>query len=202
MKNTIRIVAFVSVICFLWTLDLAAQEVQATIKDQALKITKSVFEGDYESLINYTHPAIVEKSGGKDQLIEMVKMTMGQMEAQGVKISKIEILEPIIVSKFKENEYHCLVPKYMEMEIGNGQVFKQKNYLFGWSDKDQKEWVFVEADRLRNGMAEMFIPDFETNLEIPKKEAPVIENKDGSKHNGHNHDGHNHDGHDHKHDHK
>ena len=201
MKNALRITSFVAVICFLWTLDLQAQEVKETIKAQALKITTCVFEKDYESLIEFTHPAVVEKSGGKEQLLSMVKMTMEQLEGEGIKVTKVDILEPILVSKYAENEYHCLVPKYMEMEIGGEQIFKQKSYLFGWSDKDQKKWVFVEANKLRDGMAEMFIPDFKTNLEIPAQVPPTVERigggHGGHNHDGHNHDGHNHDGHDH-----
>ena len=149
----------------------AQDQFREVIIQQAKLVSESVINEDYESLINYTHPNIVEKVGGREVLVEAVKSSMESMKAEGIKIESIEIDDTIIISKFKD-EYHCLVPKILKMSIGENKIIS-KSYLFGFSDLNGEHWTFTEADKLISEEGSQFFPNFETNIHIPTKPMPM-----------------------------
>ena len=151
---------------------LGQSEVVDSVRNQAELVSKVLMNGDYESLVKYTHPIVIEKSGGKEIIVEAIKTTMEGMKNEGFVISSVEILDSIIVSKY-EDQYHSLVPKLMKFEVDNSTIIS-KSYLFGFSDMEGKNWTFVEAESLASEEGSIFFPDFKTNINIPQKPQPII----------------------------
>ena len=170
MNNTKYLVIIITIL--LCQNIYSQREVNDMIRSQAEKVVTSVFEGKYDTLIKYTHPRIIEIIGGKEAMLSMIKTQMKEFEKQDVTIDKIEIGDSI-VSKIYKNEYHALIPKIMTMSV-QGQKIMMKSYLFGFSNKEGKNWTFLEADKLRSKTGSAVLPDFETDIEIPKKGQPIL----------------------------
>lgn len=166
MTRKITFVLSTFILCAIQTA-VSQNEITTTIKLQAEKVVKSVFEAEYDTLIKYTHPNVIEYSGGKDVMLKAIKRQMADFESQNVIMDKVEIGDEIIARRYKQ-EYHALVPKTTIMTI-QGQTLITEGHLFGFSNKEGKNWTFVEADKLKSVAAERIFPNFETNIEIPDK---------------------------------
>ena len=169
-----RIVRPLIIIGFLFICQgiVAQNALHERIKTQAEKIATAVFNGQYDTVVKYTHPNIVALAGGEDALLSMLKIQMAEIENQGVTIDQIEVGDSIVAKRYKD-EYHALVPKMMTMSM-DGQRIMMKSYLFGFSDAEGMDWTFVEADELTSPMGANLFPDFETNIEIPKQGQPIM----------------------------
>jgi len=166
MAFKIKSFFFIIFLCAVQTVS-AQDDVIVSIKDQAEKVVKSVFVAEYDTLIKYTHPNIIEFSGGKDVLVNAIKKQMADLESQNATMDKVIIGEEIIAKRYK-NEYHALVPRTIIMTI-NDQTLTTDGYLFGFSNSEGKNWTFVEADKLKSEAAKKLFPNFKTNIKIPEK---------------------------------
>lgn len=153
-------------------------EIDKIIKAQAEEMAKATIAGDYEVLMEYTHPNIIEFSGGKENFLKVMIPQMEKMAEDGFIIESVEIGNPIATELYK-GEYQTLVPKTMTMTV-NGQKVISKDYLFGFSDSEGKKWTFTEAQKLTTERTKLIFPDFETNIEIPVKAPPLIVDEEGS----------------------
>lgn len=166
MAFKIKSFFFIFFLCAVQTVS-AQDDVIVSIKDQAEKVVKSVFVAEYDTLIKYTHPNIIEFSGGKDVLLNAIKKQMADLESQNATMDKVIIGEEIIAKRY-QNEYHALVPRTIIMTI-NDQTLTTDGYLFGFSNSEGKNWTFVEADKLKSEAAKKLFPNFKTNIKIPEK---------------------------------
>jgi len=164
--NKIKFLLFTYLFCAIQTLS-AQKDINTIIQSQAEKVVKSVFEAEYDTLIKYTHPNVIEFSGGKDVMLKAIKKQMADFESQNVTIDKVEIGDEIIAQRYGK-EYHALVPKTIIMTI-QGQTLITEGYLFGFSNTEGNDWTFVEADKLKSEAAERIFPNFKTNITIPDK---------------------------------
>lgn len=162
----------ISILFLLSFTTLSQDEIKKTIKLQAEKIVTSVFEKEYDTLIKYTHPRLIELAGGKDVLMGIIKSEMKAIEEQGLIIEKVEIGDSILLGKHKK-EYHTLVPKVMIFRI-QGKRILSKSYLFGFSSDKGKNWTFIEADKLQSEKGALILPNFKTSIKIPKQPDPIF----------------------------
>src|SRR5919205_3277739 len=58
----------------------------ARLKAQADECGRAFVEGDFARLADYTHPKILEKVGGRDQLIAFLQKGVAEMKAQGFEL--------------------------------------------------------------------------------------------------------------------
>lgn len=146
---------------------------EATIKNQVEIFTSAFFSDNYKESIKYTHPQLLVRSGGEDFHIKRLKENKEMMFVNGMTIENFKVLDGIIIDQFSSNEYHALVPTSMEMTL-DGQKLLVKDYLFGFSDASQKQWVFCQGEQIYgSGAMPALIKDFKTNIKIPTKPEPI-----------------------------
>ncbi len=125
---------------------------------------------DFETVLKYTHPTIIENSGGKEVLLETITKAFKGLEAQGFVFEKAEVVD--VSNIIKENrEYHCLVQNSNQMKV-TGTRIKSKSYLFGFYDAKKQQWYFLEAEQLKNkALIDKFFTEFKTSINIPEDET-------------------------------
>ncbi|RFZ81075.1 hypothetical protein DYU05_20155 [Mucilaginibacter terrenus] len=98
------------------------------VKKQAAVVAKAVLDGNYGTVIDYMYPKVVQMSGGKAKLLQMMTKGMSQMKAQGVSFSDASVGSP---GKFYKagTEIHCLVPEYITMKAGASTIRTKSNLL-------------------------------------------------------------------------
>jgi len=146
---------------------------QVIIKEQALVVSNSMFTGDYQTLLNHTHPNVIEFMGGKETALKILSKDLESLKDE-IDLDKIEyeVSDEIQIAEHADG-YHCLVPTTMIMEM-DGMRMKTSSYLFGFSDKEGKHWNFIEADRLNHSSGKKIFPDFKTTLIVPNDQPMEI----------------------------
>lgn len=151
----------------------------AQTKESALadaKITaQATLKGDFKTVLDYTHPNVIEASGGIDALLPQVQNMMEEMKTnQGFVFKKADVLEVSEIVQ-EQGEHRCFIKNLNVMEI-SGQTYQSTSYLMGFYIDNLDHWVFVEAEKMKNPqMVQTFFPDFKTSLNIPQDDLKVLD---------------------------
>ncbi|MFP4844557.1 hypothetical protein [Winogradskyella sp. PE311] len=136
--------------------------------------SKATLEMDFELLLKYTLPKVIDLMGGKDAALTLLKSTFDGMKTQGFVFEKAEILGVSEIVK-EQGQYRCIIEGKNQMKM-TGQRIKSKSYLLGIYNDVESHWWFIEAKQLKNkAMTAQVLPEFETVLEIPDDQVEVEE---------------------------
>ena len=159
-----------TLVLFLFILFSGTAQTKEDAMSDAKTASKSALNEDYNTAIKYMIPQAVNLMGGDEKAKNTLAQMFSSMKSQGFAIEKSEVLEVSDVVT-EQNQYRCIVKSYNQMVI-NGQRMKSTNYLVGIYNPEVKHWQFIEAKQLQYPeMAEQIIPDFKTDLEIPKDDV-------------------------------
>jgi hypothetical protein len=142
------------------------------IEQQGNTMGKLLLSKDYKTFIKYTHPVIMDMAGGEENMIEIIKAGMEQVENQNISISFCSVERPVSYISFK-NELQCTVVQRMEMKFPEGRVLS-KSFLVAVSDDKGKNWKFIDPNGRDLKELQKILPDLSDTLIIPKDEEPVI----------------------------
>jgi hypothetical protein len=149
----------------------------AQTKEGAMRDAKLAAQGsmsaDYESIIKYSLPEIIELMGGKEAAKTSISAMYKSMNEQGLVFEKAEILEVSDIVK-EQGQSRCTVKSYNEMTM-TGQRLKSTSYLLGIYNDEGEHWTFIEAKQLQTPqLVNQILPDFETSLDLPKDDVEIV----------------------------
>jgi hypothetical protein len=165
--SCVLVFAFLVVTTFAWS-----QEDKKRIKEQAESVAKSLLEDDYETLLKFTYPKIIELSGGPDALIELIKNGKAEMSQQGVTFDKVMIGEPSQTVKAGD-EIHGIVPQTVYMKVPTG-IIENESYLLAISRDDGNHWYFIDGANLTPQSISTLLPNYNPALVVPSKTQPRL----------------------------
>jgi len=145
-------------------------------KDEAMRDAKNAANGtlneDFDEVIKYTFPEIIELMGGQEAARETIVKTYDSMKTQGFAVEQADIVEVSDVVN-EQGQYRCIVKSYNVM-VMSGQRLKSTTHLLGVYDEEVKHWRFIEAKQLQNpALTSQILPDFKTELEIPEDKVDM-----------------------------
>ena len=141
------------------------------LKD-AKTTSKATLEMDFETLLNYTLPSVLDMMGGKDAALQVLKTTFDGMKAQGFVFEKADIISVSEIVK-EQDQFRCVVEGYNQMKMSEQRI-SSKSYLLGIYNDADKHWWFIEAKQLKNkALADTILPNFKTALDIPEDDVKV-----------------------------
>ncbi|GAA4245490.1 hypothetical protein [Winogradskyella damuponensis] len=141
------------------------------LKD-AKTTSKATLDMDFETLLNYTLPSVLDMMGGKDAAMQVLKTTFDGMKAQGFVFEKADIISVSEIVK-EQDQFRCVVEGYNQMKMSEQRI-SSKSYLLGIYNETGKHWWFIEAKQLKNkALADNILPNFETALDIPEDDVKV-----------------------------
>ena len=164
MKPTVFI-AFI-----LATGSLFAQVDKKIIKQQAELTAAALLKGDYETVIRFTYPKIVEMLGGREKMIDILNSGRAQMEQQGMSIQSVTFGEPSESVAAEGGEIHCLVPQTLFVTVPAGKM-KAESWLLAISTDKGANWYFLDTAQMTMDNIKNFIPHYNPELKIPEKKA-------------------------------
>lgn len=144
-------------------------EPKAKLKSQAEEISQTLESGNYERLVDLTHPKVLEMTGGREKMIAASKEVMDASKKQGIEIISTEVGEPtdfVPVGK----DLFSTVPFTIVLKMPNGKV-KQESTVVGISGDNGANWKFVNGIN-QEKFKEMF-PDAAAKIQIPEQGAPI-----------------------------
>jgi hypothetical protein len=149
-----------------------AQDISATIRQEARKCAKALLSADYEGLVAYSHRRVIEGVGGKDAMIAVVKRGTEKMRSQGTTIEDVTIGEPEKPRKV-DSWLVALIPQRILMKVSGGQL-EQESHLLGISEDDGAEWVFIDVGTLTKVNFSEVFPELAGKIELPARKQPVF----------------------------
>lgn len=150
---------------------LFSQNIDA-LKKTALNDAKTLSEAslkkDINTIIKYTHPKIA-KTYNEEELRNGIEEVYKTMSAQKIKIISSKIDELVDIRK-ENKEYRCLIKNTIKMDF-NGRKVTLKSSLFGFYNKKEDQWHFIESEKLLNDPeTQKIFSNFKTEIEIPQEE--------------------------------
>lgn len=146
-----------------------SQTKKDALKDAKI-VAKATLELDINTVLEHTFPSILDIMGGKEKAKDLIKTAFDTMKQQGFVFEKAEVVSVSDIVE-EQGEYRCYVENFNQMKIGDTRI-KSKSFLLGIYDKENKRWLFLEADEMKNkALLEQILPGFKTSLKIPEDEV-------------------------------
>ncbi|GAA3591583.1 hypothetical protein Q4Q39_05110 [Flavivirga amylovorans] len=169
MNKAFSTIVMLLLFCGSITFAQSTEELKALALRDAKTASQATLKMDFDKLLDYTYPSILELMGGKEKAIELLKSTFNTMKESGFVFEKAEILGVSDVV-FEDDQYRCYIEGFNQM-VMSGKRMKSKSYLFGIYNSEAKFWYFMEAKQLKNeAMMNLVFPNFKTSLKIPEDE--------------------------------
>ena len=140
------------------------------IKDQAELTAKALMHDDYETLLKFTYPKVMEMVGGPERMISLIRNGKVEMKKRGIGFESVTIGEPSKVV-IGGKEMLCLIPQTIFMKAPDGKIRKD-SYLLGVSQDNGNHWFFIDTVNLTMENVRLVVPDYNSDLKIPAKKQP------------------------------
>ncbi|WP_246040897.1 hypothetical protein [Flavivirga rizhaonensis] len=174
MNKTISTALMLLLFCGSISFAQSTEELKASALRDAKIASQATLKMDFDKLLDYTYPSILELMGGKEKAIDLLKSTFDSMKEDGFVFEKAEILGVSDVV-FEDDQYRCYVEGFNQMIVSDKRI-KSKSYLFGIYNSEAKFWYFMEAKQLKNeAMMDLVFPNFKTSLKVPEDEMTTEE---------------------------
>jgi hypothetical protein len=142
------------------------------IKDQAESTAKALLNDDYETIIKFTYPKVIELVGGRDKMISLIKKGKIEMGQQGITFDRVIIGKPS-KTVIAGDEIHCLVPQTIFMKVRKGKM-KSETQLIAVSRDKGANWYFIDAVNLNKDTVKKVLPNYNFDLVLPNKKQPIF----------------------------
>ncbi|MBD1367080.1 hypothetical protein IDJ77_24935 [Mucilaginibacter sp. ZT4R22] len=162
-----QIILYRLLFLFFLPLSLHAQDT-ATVKRQAGLFAHATFKGDVAVIIAGTYPKLIELSGGKEQMQQLITERMEELKKQGITSFEGTVGTPGKIYK-SGTQLHCLIPEQIILKTAAGR-YLARSYLLGVSDDNGESWTFLDVGNMPADVLRRLLPNFNEELKIP---APV-----------------------------
>ena len=161
----------------------ASSPAQAAKRD-ATAMSQAFLKGDLDTFANYADPVMIKVAGGKKQLIEVLKKSIAQMQAEGARIVSSSVEAPPDIVKAGD-QLQALLPQKQVLELldKNGELHAN-GHLLGISRDGGKSWTFIDASSVSAEQIRQILPTLSAKLKLPgRQQQPtfVPKAKGGSK---------------------
>lgn len=142
------------------------------IKAKAEEMGQSLLNKDFEKLVEFTYPKLIEFIGGKQKMIESLKKVINEMNANGVDFIKISFENPteIIV---ENNELQSILPQRIEMKMPNGRLISNSS-LIAISKDNGVNWFFIDASSKTIQTLKSTFSNLSEKLKLPEPQKPIF----------------------------
>ena len=149
-----------------------SQNLETTIKIQAMDMARAVLAKDVNKLVGYMPPKLVAAAGGKEKLM-MTRDTLNKyMKQFGAEIKRVTIGNPDRVISYK-NQLQTTLPQTTEARF-MAITITLESTLIAISEDKGVHWYFVDTSIYRGEKFKSSLPDLSPELVIPPMKPPKI----------------------------
>lgn len=151
---------------------LLSQNLETTIKIQAMEMAKAVLAKDLDKLSTYLPPKLIEQAGGKEKMM-IARDTMNKyMKQFGAEIKRVTIGNPGKIINYK-NQLQALVPQTTELKFMASMITLEST-LIAISEDNGQHWYFVDTSIYREDKLKLSLPNLSPEIVIPPMKPPKI----------------------------
>lgn len=143
----------------------AAAQDTTVVKRQAALFAHATFQVDVEHIIAGTYPGLIELSGGKEQMAQLITERMDELKKKGITGFEGRVGKPGKIYKAGA-ELHCLLPEEVIFRTSAGR-YLSRSYLLGISNNNGESWTFMDVGNMPADILHRLLPNFNEELKIP-----------------------------------
>lgn len=148
-----------------------AQIDTAKVLDKALEsgnaMVQAYLNGDYDRFIDLNHPKIVELTGGKEQMKELLSRGLGP----NVELLKNDLFRPSVLI-IENSVYQCAFSQKQVLSV-DGKKLYTVGSLIGLSYDEGKNWSFVGVSSNTLKGLQVYFPELSDRLSVNPQTKPV-----------------------------
>jgi len=162
-----------AVIYFCVVPKLYSADFSGILHQEAQKMADAMTQDDFETVATYTLPLVVNMTGGKDKMIEIMKTGSIQMKQEGFSFDSVIIGTPAQAIDINGKLY-ALVPENVKMKAPGG-ILQGESYLMAISEDHGNSWYFMDTAGLTDEQRlKKILPDIVGKIEIPKPQKSIF----------------------------
>jgi hypothetical protein len=148
------------------------QNLETTIKIQAMDMARAVLAKDLDKLAVYLPPKLIEQAGGKEKMM-IARDTMNKyMKQFGAEVKRVTIGNPGKIISYK-NQLQSLIPQTTELKFMASTITLEST-LIALSEDKGLHWYFVDTSIYREEKLKLTLPNLSPELVIPPMKPPKI----------------------------
>ncbi|WP_460512387.1 hypothetical protein [Cyclobacterium sediminis] len=163
----------------LYFLFLSAGQFTLTAEAQIIEEIKTAgqiyayaqIHGDYEILLDFTYPVLIEKAGGREAMKRILRQIQETKINKGQRLVKLTFGEHIQYST-NPTEVHAVVPVISTTKVLGGTITTESN-LVAVGTEGRDNWYFIETTSINEQNISKILPNWDFNLALPYNKAPV-----------------------------
>ena len=142
------------------------------IKQTAQLMLNAFTRQDYNTLMDYTYPKVVNMGGGEEKMKIIVENAMNDLKAKGFTFRSVT-LGPISKIYKAGTELHCVITQYLALNVKGGYLTSISPLMCISSDQGES-WKFISAGDLNEEKIKMLFPDYNPQLVLKNDSAPIF----------------------------
>jgi hypothetical protein len=148
----------------------ANDPIAVSARAQAKRCADAMIARDYSTVVELTHPKVVEMVGGQTKMIRLLGDGNRQMNGDGMSFESATVSAPTAKAVGKSRTY-VIVPQQIILKTPTGRI-QQDSFLLGTTTDDGQTWKFVDGSGLNSETANKVFDDFPAELQLPPKQSP------------------------------
>ena len=161
------IIVLVGLVITSTSLSQTVDELKALALAQAKITADATVNQDFNTVLDYTLPSVLDLMGGKEAAVKGVEQAMAEMKQQGIVILTSEIVK-MVGFAFEEGEYRCVIETHIVVQTGPDSGIDSQSYIFGIYNEAAGKWYFIEGGEFKTpALIQQVLPNFKTELVIP-----------------------------------
>lgn len=141
------------------------------IREAAQMYAQANLNEDYELLIDFTYPSVIEHAGGRDAYKKLLIQLNEIQKNRGMSLNEFIITDPLEHVK-AGNEFHAIVPYRTVSKVKGGKLTSE-NTLIAVAAEGKEKWYFIETASLTERNLVKVLPTWDNTLLLPMKKAPI-----------------------------
>jgi hypothetical protein len=170
MRKSIKY-SSVLALCLFFSFKSIAQ-VEFDIQEAAKAYYSAKMCDDYQTLLNFTYPDVVEKAGGPENVIKALELIHDTQRKKGFVLQEFKSKPHIQLTETGE-ETHAIVPVTTVSKVPGGKVITESHIIVVGAEKNTR-WYIIETTSLDDGNVNKVLSSWDNSMLLPFKKAPVF----------------------------
>jgi len=141
------------------------------IREAAQMYAQANLNEDYELLLDFTYPSVIEHAGGREAYKKLLIQLNEIQKNRGMRLNEFIIKDPLDHVK-AGNEFHAIVPYRTVSKVKGGRLTAE-NTLIAVAAEGKEKWYFIETASLTERNLAKVLPTWDNTLLLPMKKAPI-----------------------------
>lgn len=163
---------FLAIVVAVLAISNLAAQVEIDIQDAVSAYFDAKLCEDYETLVGFTYPDVVEKAGGEDKVRKAIVHIHESQKKKGFVLQQYKTMPVLQHAKVGE-ELHAIVPVTTISKVPGGKVFNEISVIVVGTN-DLQRWYVIETTSLDEMNVSKVLANWDETMIIPYKKAPVF----------------------------